>query len=92
MGRGRGQGARPEEQDDTASYDSQAPAKINKKGSAVVTDLVRGPNVKGEVQQDIKQQLDTVRQGDTNPLTGRRIPKKHRQHAREYFDRFREGE
>jgi hypothetical protein len=57
-----------------------------------VADLVHGPNVRGKVEQEIKQQFDTARRGETNPLTDRRIPKKQRQHAREYFDRFREGE
>ena len=44
------------------------------------------------VLAEIRQQFDTARHGSTDPLTGRRIPRKHRQHAREYFDRFREGE
>ena len=92
MGRGHGQGPRPEEKDDTAAYDSRVKGKPGKKGSAVVTDLVHGPNVKGQAEEEIKQQIDTARRGSTDPLTGRQIPRKHRKHAREYFDRFREGE
>jgi len=40
---------------------------------------------------EIKAQLEATRRGATAPMTGRRIPKKHRRHAQEYFDRFREG-
>lgn len=91
MGAGRGQGPRPEEEVDTATYDSQVRPKIGP-GAAVVTDLVQGPNVKGDVEQAIQQEFETVRRSDTNPLTGRRIPRKHQEHVKEYFNRFREGE
>ena len=40
----------------------------------------------------IKLELEETRKGSTDPLSGQRIPRKHRRHAREYFDRFREGE
>ena len=91
MGRGRGVGPRPEAETDTSFYDTQVKQKTTR-GIADVVDLVDGPNVKGNVEAEIQQQFETARQGSTDPLTGRRIPRKHRQHAREYFDRFREGE
>jgi uncharacterized phage infection (PIP) family protein YhgE len=90
LGRGRGQGERPEAQTDTASYDSQVKQKVGP-GAAVVVGAASGPNVKGDVQQEIQRQFDSAREGSTDPLSGRRIPSKHRQHAQEYFDRFREG-
>ncbi len=91
MGRGRGQGPRPESEDDPSFYDSQVRQKVGK-GTAVMVDLVDGPNTRGQVQQAIEQQVDATRRGDTDPLTSRRIPKRQREHSREYFDRFREGE
>jgi len=91
MGRGQGEGDRPEAESDTDFYDSQVRQRVGR-GSAEVVDLVDGPNVKGNVEAEIQQQSDAARSGSTDPLTGRRIPRKHRQHAREYFDRFREGE
>ena len=90
LGAGAGQGARPEADDDTAAYDSQVRPKIGK-GLAVVTDLVDGPNIKGNVEEEIKQQVEAVRRGNTDPLTHRRIPRKHKEHVSEYFNRFREG-
>jgi hypothetical protein len=91
LGAGRGQGARPEAETDSSFYDSQVRQKIGR-GTAVVTDLVDGPNVKGDAEEAIQQQFDSARRGSTDPLTGRRMPRKHRQHARQYFDRFREGD
>ena len=91
LGPGQGQGARPEAETNTSSYDTQVKQKLGL-GTADVVDLVGGPNVKGNVEAEIQQQFESVRHGSTDPLTRRRIPRKHRQHAREYFDRFREGE
>jgi hypothetical protein len=91
MGPGRGQGARPEAETDSNSYDTQVKQKVER-GAADVVDLVEGPNAKGQVQTEIQQQLEAAQRGRTDPLTNRRMPKKHRQHAREYFDRFREGQ
>ncbi len=92
MGRGRGRGARPEADTDTGFYDTHAKQKIGKQGAADVVGLVEGKNVRGNVEQEVQQQFETARRGSTDPLTGRRIPRKHRQHALEYFNRFREGE
>jgi len=91
MGAGRGKGPRPEAEEDTATYDSQVRQKIGQ-GAAVVTDLVDGPNVRGDPKAEIQQEFESARRSTTDPLTGRRIPRKHQDHVREYFDRFREGE
>jgi len=91
LGEGRGQGDRPEEENETGFYDSRVRQKVGQ-GAASVVDLVEGPNVKGNVQQEIRQQYDTAKQQSTDPLTTGQMPRKHRKHAREYFDRFREGE
>jgi len=91
MGAGQGRGPRPEAETDTSFYDTQVRQKLDR-GTAAVVDLVDGPNAKGNVETAIREQVDSVRRGSTDPLTGRRIPRKHRQHAREYFDHFREGE
>jgi hypothetical protein len=48
--------------------------------------------VAGDVQQQIQQQLESARSEAGDPLTGQRLPRKHREHALEYFERFREGQ
>ena len=88
LGKGRGTGARPEKKTDTRSYDSQVKQKVGQ-GSATVVNMVNGPNVKGDVRRQIQDQVDSTRRGATDPLTGRHMPKKRGEHAKEYFDGLR---
>jgi len=90
LGAGQGQGARPESEVDTNFVDSQVRQKLGP-GQAVVAGQVDGPLVKGDVEQQIQQDFDATRRGTTDPLTDRRIPRGHKQHVREYFERFKEG-
>jgi len=90
LGRGRGYGFRPEEKDDTEFFDTRAAVKTGR-GAASIVGEVDGPNVKGDYQQELNQQFQAARQQTTDPLTNQRIPRKQRQHAKEYFDRLREG-
>lgn len=91
LGKGRGEGDRPEAKTKTSFYDSQVKQKVGP-GAATIVDLVDGPNIKGNVENQIQQEFDSTRRGSTDPSSGRQIPKKLGQHAREYFDNFREGE
>ncbi|MCC6125368.1 MAG: hypothetical protein IT426_10425 [Pirellulales bacterium] len=90
LGKGRGKGPRPEARTDTNSYDSHVRQKIGK-GSATIEGMVEGPNMKGNVQNDIQEQVDSVRRGNTDPLSSRQIPKKYGEQVKEYYDTFREG-
>jgi hypothetical protein len=91
LGKGKGIGERPEAKTKTSSYDSHVKQKVGP-GTARVVDLVDGPNIKGNVESQIQEEFDSTRRGSTDPSTGRQIPKKLGQHAREYFDNLREGE
>lgn len=91
LGKGQGHGARPEEKTDTAAYDSRVRQNVGK-GAATVTDLVDGPNVKGNVLEEVKAEIEAARREKADPLTGERLPRTHREHAREYFDAFRKGQ
>ena len=42
------------------------------------------------VEAEIQKQLDTARHGTPDPVTGQRTPKKYQEHAREYFEKFKE--
>lgn len=88
MGKGQGQGERPEEEHDTAFRDSKARQKVGK-GAMTIDGFVDGPNKKGQVGEEIKQQLEAAKHRDTDPLTGQRIPRKHRQSVNGYFSRLR---
>jgi len=91
LGPGRGRGERPEAEDQTDFYDSQARQQVGK-GAAEVVGLAPGPNVKGPTQEAVQVEFDAVRAGRKDPLGERHIPRNLRDHAQEYFDRFRKGE
>lgn len=90
LGKGRGQGARPEEKTGTGFYDTKVKQQTGK-GAALVVDLVDGPNMKGQVQQEIQTEFQSVRAGETDPLTSQQLPRAYREHSLKYFDSFREG-
>jgi hypothetical protein len=90
-GRGKGgKGFRPEQDDETATYDTRAPQKIGR-GAAIISGLVEGPNAKGQVQQEIKTQWDAAASEASDPLAGQQLPREYREHAKKYFDALREG-
>lgn len=90
LGKGQGKGDRPEEQDKVGFRDSQV-RQQPKNGRAVITDMVSGPNRKGKVRDSLQMELQEFKQQDDDPLTQQRLPKPQQEHAREYFDRFRDG-
>ncbi len=91
LGRGRGQGDRPEHENQTSFYDSNVRQNVGK-GGAVVTDKVDGPNRKGEVREEIKTSFESSKHEAADPLTGQRLPREYREHAKTYFDAIREGQ
>jgi len=90
LGAGQGRGARPEAEVKADFVPSHVRQKLGP-GEAVVTGQVEGPLVKGDVEQQIQEEFEATKRGATDPLTNRRIPRGHRQHVREYFERFKEG-
>jgi hypothetical protein len=90
MGRGRGQGPRPEEKGDTNAYDTKANLKRGQ-GAAVVIGSVEGPNMKGQVEQEIQTQFEAAKAAAEDPLTDQQLPRSYREHAKKYFDGLREG-
>jgi hypothetical protein len=91
MGEGQGQGARPEEKTDTNYYDSQVRGEVQP-GEAVRTGSAAGPNRAGLSLEDIKTQLRSETSEDDDPLVEVRLPRKQRDHTREYLNRIRVGE
>jgi hypothetical protein len=91
-GRAEGaEGQRPEAGGDTKFYDSKVKQNIGK-GAAVITGLVAGPNAKGQVVEEIKNQVEAAKHDSADPLTGQRLPRQERDHVQQYFDAFRQGE
>ncbi len=90
LGQGLGDGARPETKADGKFYDSKVRQKVGQ-GSATITGMANGPNLKGRAEAEIQKAATEVERGSTDPLSGQRLPRKQSEHAREYFDSFREG-
>ncbi|MDI9445639.1 MAG: hypothetical protein QM844_15835 [Planctomycetota bacterium] len=90
MGPGQGSGDRPEEKTETGFYDTRVKQKIGT-GSATIIGQADGPNVKGRVLQEIEEQLQSARSESADPITGQQIPRRHQDHTRDYFNRFRNG-
>ncbi len=91
LGAGQGRGERPEQETDTGHYLSQVRGEP-KPGEAVRTGTADGPNLAGKTREEVKQAAESALKQDTDPLTDQRLPKPHRDHARQYFEKFREGE
>jgi hypothetical protein len=89
LGRGRGQGPRPEEKTDSKFYDTKVKQQTGK-GAALVVDFVDGPNMKGQVQQQIQTEFESMKTEETDPLTGQQLPRAYREHTQKYFDSLRE--
>ncbi len=91
LGAGRGEGERPEERTNTSFYESQVRGTLQP-GEAVRTGSVGGPNRAGRSLEDVKDQISSNLSEDADPLIDVKLPRKERQHAKQYFERFRKGE
>ena len=90
LGKGRGDGARPEAKSNGSFFDSRVPQTVGK-GAAQITGLTGGPNLKNQAEAEIQKTAAEIEHGSTDPFSGQRLPKKQSEHARQYFDSFREG-
>jgi len=90
LGPGRGDGARPEAKTSGSFFDSRVRQTVGK-GAAQITGLTGGPNLKNQAEAEIQKAATEIEHGSTDPLSGQRLPKKQSEHARQYFDSFREG-
>jgi len=90
MGRGRGKGPRPDEENATSVRDTRVRQKPGP-GAAVFGGMVEGPNVKGDVEAAIKDEMTSLGAEPADPLTIERLPPSAQEHAEEYFHILREG-
>ncbi len=90
LGKGRSNGTRPEENTNGSFFDSRVRQTVGK-GASQITGLAGGPNLKSQAEAEIQKTVTEIEYGSTDPLSGQRLPKKQSEHARQYFDSFREG-
>lgn len=90
LGEGKGKGARPEERTDTSYYESQVRGDVGA-GEAVRTGSAGGPNRSGRSFEDVKEQITSELSQDAEPLVDVRLPRKERDHTKEYFQRYNDS-
>jgi phage shock protein A len=90
LGQGKGIGSRPEERNGTNLRDTQVHQNPGR-GAAVFGGLVEGPNIKGQVEQTIKEEMSSQSAEPADPLTVERLPRNQREQAEQYFNALREG-
>jgi len=91
LGKGRGKGDRPEAEDDVDFIDTRPPMKVGP-GSMSIVGEVEGPNIRGNVQQELSEQFEAARVEKADPVTVQHLPRGYQDHALEYLDRLREGD
>jgi hypothetical protein len=90
LGKGRGIGPRPEERNNTNTRDTQVRQKPGQ-GAATFGGLVEGPNIRGDVEQAIQQEMASHAAEPADPVTSDQLPRNRREHAEQYFNLLREG-
>ncbi len=88
MGEGQGAGDRPEQETDVGFFDTKVRQKIDK-GSASIVGETDGPNVVGDVRQQVQEVMESSKSEESDPFADQKMPRGHRDHAREYFQGLR---
>ena len=90
-GQGIGEGDRAEEKNDVNFRDSQVKQKPGK-GAAVIAGEADGPNIRGNVRQEIMEEMAAQGSQPADPLVIEQMPKTQRENAEDYFIRLLKGE
>lgn len=91
LGGERGTGDRAEQEMDTRFYDTQSGGDSQPGGRGVIVGELSGPNISGKALEELKMELNSAKSDDADPLAGKRLPRKQRDHVRQYLRSFREG-
>ena len=90
LGEGKGSGERPEEEEDVDFFDSRVRDQM-KQGETVYGGKVGGENRKGTTQVEVQDAVLASLAEEPEPLDDTPLPKLQRDHTRDYFNSFREG-
>jgi ABC-type transporter Mla subunit MlaD len=91
LGAGQGEGERPEEETDKSFYDTRVNADA-KAGEAVRVGDAGGNNVAGKSKEAVKEAIQGALAKDPDALEDVNLPRDQREHAKQYFEKFRKGE
>ena len=88
---GQGEGLRDEEETDKSFYDTRVGADA-KAGEAVRVGKAGGKNVAGQSKEAVKEAVQAELAKDPDALDEVNLPRDQREHAKQYFEKFREGQ
>lgn len=91
QGEGPGGGTRPDEENPTQFRDSTVKQQPGA-GASVWAGEAEGANLRGQVREAVKQEMEASTVAPADPLAVEQLPKARRQHVEEYFNRLREGQ
>ena len=91
LGNGSGYGDRPEQEEDTNTYETQVRGQV-KKGRAIIAGFADGPNRKGSYSRGSQEAIKAALTEESDPTENQTLPRTEREHAQQYFDRLREGD
>jgi hypothetical protein len=90
-GSGQGEGLRDEEETDKSFYDTRVGADP-KAGESVRVGTAQGKNVAGQSKEAVKEAVQAELAKDPDALETVNLPRDQREHAKQYFEKFREGQ
>jgi hypothetical protein len=90
-GIGKGRGNASSDDPLNPATNSQQARQPPRQGPAVYAGTIAGPNIKGQVQATIQQDMASFSGASSDPLTTERLPRNRREHAEEYFNSLRDG-
>ncbi len=90
QGEGIGGGLREMKKNDSDSFKMRVQGQLQK-GETIVTGNADGENIAGKSLEEAKELIQAEMTKQTDPLEDQRLPRSQREHAKEYFERLREG-
>jgi hypothetical protein len=91
IGSGSALGVRPEDPTNPNFRDTRV-RQDPTKGPAIITGEAEGPTVRGDVREEIKEEMAAEDSDEADALVIEQLPRTQRENAEDYFNRLREGE
>lgn len=91
LGAGRGAGERPENEVETGTPYLTRVDGQTKAGESVRIGDAGGKNIAGKSLQEVRQEMQSAAAKDPDALNEQNLPREQREHAKQYFEKFRKG-
>lgn len=90
IGKGSDPGVPPADQGEAQFVDRRVPQQPGP-GAAVVAGEADGPNLRTQVAEAVREEMNAAHSGPADPQVLEQLPLSRREHAAEYFEAFGEG-